>query len=74
MRNSKQSTNNPQKTDNRPFRVCINTSKDENKAYWKEIGAAWPHKNGEGFNLTLFATPLDGKACIFPPSEGNENN
>lgn len=68
MKNNKKSTNNQH---SRPFRICVNTSKDENKAFWKEIGAAWPHKNGNGFNLTLFAMPIDGKACIFEPSEEN---
>ena len=25
----------------------------ERKAYWHEVGAIWPHKNGTGFDLVL---------------------
>jgi hypothetical protein len=24
------------------------------KAKWREVGAIWPHKNGDGFDLVLF--------------------
>ena len=36
---------------------------------WHEIGAAWPTKSGNGFNLDLFAFPVDGKLSLFVPSE-----
>ena len=29
--------------------------------YWLNIGLAFPHKDGNGFNLVLQALPLDGK-------------
>ena len=25
----------------------------DRKATWHEIGAAWPHKNGEGFDIVI---------------------
>jgi hypothetical protein len=29
--------------------------------YWLNIGLAFPHKDGGGFNIVLQALPLDGK-------------
>ncbi len=29
--------------------------------YWLNIGLAFPHKDGKGFNIVLQALPLDGK-------------
>ena len=29
--------------------------------YWLNIGLAFPHKDGKGFNIVLQASPLDGK-------------
>ena len=29
--------------------------------YWLNIGLAFPHKDGNGFNIVLQALPLDGK-------------
>ena len=53
--------------------------------YWLNIGAAFPHEDGEGFNLLLQALPLhgngklvmrayDGTALVGPEeaSEGKE--
>jgi hypothetical protein len=39
------------------------------KKRWHEIGAAWPTKSGNGFNVTLFALPVDGQISLFVPSE-----
>ena len=39
------------------------------KSRWHEIGAAWPTKSGNGFNLTLFALPVDGQISLIVPSE-----
>ena len=33
-------------------------SKDGDKARWTEIGAAWPHRDGKGFQLKYAACPL----------------
>lgn len=33
-------------------------SKDGEKSRWTEIGAAWPHKDGKGFQLKYTACPL----------------
>ena len=28
------------------------------KGYWTKIGAAWPHKDGKGFNMELELLPV----------------
>jgi len=32
------------------------------KAFWTKIGAAWPHKDGNGFSLKFSFYPADGQA------------
>lgn len=34
------------------------------RAFWTKIGAAWPHNDGEGFNINLSAVPLSGRLVI----------
>lgn len=33
-------------------------------AFWTRIGAAWPHVNGDGFNIQLTCVPIDGRLVI----------
>lgn len=42
------------------------------KANWTEIGAAWPHKDGKGFNLKLDLIPLAAAEIVIrePRAEG----
>jgi hypothetical protein len=32
--------------------------------YWLNLGLAFPHKDGAGFNIILQAFPLDGKIVV----------
>jgi len=34
---------------------------------WTKIGAAFPHKEGVGFNIELKAFPIDGRLVVLPP-------
>lgn len=34
------------------------------KASWREIGAAWPNKDGAGFTLECEAMPLQGRIVM----------
>jgi hypothetical protein len=45
-------------------RVYSVSKNGEKKATWTEIGAAWPHKDGKGFNLTFTALPLEGAQIV----------
>jgi hypothetical protein len=50
---------NDSNTKTRPtHRVFSVTKKDEAKPFWLEIGAAWPHKDGKGFNIKFNACPF----------------
>jgi hypothetical protein len=41
---------------------------------WTRIGAAFPHKEGPGFNVQLKALPLDGRLVLLPPDGGDDRN
>ena len=34
---------------------------------WTQVGVAFPHKEGEGFNIKLRCVPLNGRLVILPP-------
>lgn len=38
-------------------------------AFWTKIGAAWPHDDGQGFNLQLIAVPFTGRIALRVPKE-----
>jgi hypothetical protein len=42
------------------------------KGIWTRIGAAWPQKDGKGFNVQLDAVPLDGRITLRVPMEDKE--
>jgi hypothetical protein len=44
-------------------------SDGKEKIRWHEIGAAWPTESGNGFNVTLYALPVDGQLSLFVPRE-----
>ena len=33
-------------------------------AFWTKVGAAWPHEDGKGFNISLTCLPIDGRLVI----------
>jgi hypothetical protein len=42
------------------------------KGFFTRIGAAWPHKDGKGFNVQLDCVPLDGRITLRVASENKE--
>lgn len=36
----------------------------DKKAIWTRIGSAWPHHDGNGFNIQIEVVPLDGKITL----------
>ncbi|MGH1439765.1 MAG: hypothetical protein ACRBBR_06615 [Cellvibrionaceae bacterium] len=34
------------------------------KSHWNQVGAAWLHKDGKGFNLKLDSIPVNGKVVL----------
>jgi len=54
----------------RPTHRIYNVAKDaEGKAVWTEIGAAWGHKDGKGFNLKFSVTPAEGASIVLRTAE-----
>ena len=41
----------------------------DKKAWLTRIGAAWPHKEGNGLNITLQALPINGRLVLFEYDE-----
>ena len=49
---------NEQTSKARPTHRIYSVTKDGEKTRWTELGAAWPHKDGKGFNLKYTACPV----------------
>jgi hypothetical protein len=58
------------------FTVEEYESNGKTQKKWTRIGAAFPHKEGVGFNIELKAFPVDGRLVVLPPDsdEGNNRN
>jgi hypothetical protein len=46
------------------FRIYSVIQRPKAEDYWLNIGAAFPHEDGEGFNLLLQALPLHGNGKL----------
>jgi len=57
------------KPDFRVYTVIKREGKDD---YWLNLGVAFRHDDGEGFNLLLQAMPLDGKLVMRTYREESE--
>ena len=40
--------------------------------FWLNIGAAFAHQDGDGFNVMLQALPIGGKIVLRPPKKDQE--
>ena len=40
--------------------------------FWLKIGAAWQHKDGKGFNITLSALPPNNRLVLREPTDQDE--
>ena len=48
----------PRQPTHRAYSVIHREGQDD---FWLNVGLAFPHKDGKGFNIMLQAYPLDGK-------------
>ena len=55
---------NEQKKTAPSHRIYSVSKRGEKKANWTVIGAAWPHKDEQGFNLSFTARPLEGAEIV----------
>ena len=61
------------KQTNRPSHRVYAVTKNGERSNWREIGAAWPHKDGEGFSLKLDFLPLNGAELVIRKPKANES-
>ena len=57
---------------NRPSHRVYAVTKNGERSNWREIGAAWSHKDGEGFSLKLDFLPLSGAEIVIRKPKANE--
>jgi hypothetical protein len=56
----------------------VNQVKDPAKpnnftSYWREVGAVWPHKNGNGFDITIYdGLAVSGRIVCTEPKPKEE--
>ncbi len=48
----------------KPTHRIYNVTDNGKSTSWREIGAAWPNKDGLGFSITCDAMPLSGKIVM----------
>jgi hypothetical protein len=60
------------KQTNRPSHRVYAVSKNGERSNWREIGAAWAHKDGEGFSLKLDFLPLNGAELVIRKPKASE--
>lgn len=51
-------------TPNRPAFILYRVEGDGQNASWTKIGAAWPNRDGKGFNIRCEAVPLQGRIVM----------
>ena len=62
-------------SDNQPaFRVYSVIPREGKDDYWLNIGLAFPHGDGKGFNVMLQALPLDAKLVLREATEEERAN
>ena len=44
---------NTNETTNKPSHIAYRVEGERKNAKWIKVGAQWPHKNGDGFDLIL---------------------
>lgn len=67
-------TNTTQSTQSKvPSHVAYQVrDREGKKGFWTRIGSAWPHADGNGFNIQIEALPLDGRITLRVASEKKE--
>jgi len=66
---SDDNTNPQQAQPSQPTHIAYKVSEGGTSGYWIRIGAAWPHKDGKGFNIKLECLPVDGRISLRLTSE-----
>lgn len=44
------------------------------KSFWNKVGAAWRHKDGQGFTVQLETCPINGRIVLRQPLDDTGQN
>ena len=44
--------------------------REGDKDFWTDIGAAFAHRDGDGYSIVLNALPMDGRIVLRPAKTG----
>ena len=61
----------PQQATHKAYSVIKREGQDD---FWLNLGLAFPHKDGKGFNIMLQAFPLDGKIVCREVTDEEDKN
>jgi hypothetical protein len=61
----------PQQATHKAYSVIKREGQDD---FWLNLGLAFPHKDGKGFNIMLQAFPLDGKIVCREVTDEDDKN
>ncbi|MEO0666724.1 MAG: hypothetical protein AAFZ99_02300 [Pseudomonadota bacterium] len=59
----------------RPFMLAytVKPIADGRKSIWSKIGAAWSHKDGQGYEVRMDALPVDGRIVLRTVKDGDQD-
>jgi hypothetical protein len=57
-------TNQPPIFGRKPTHRLYRVTGEGKSAFWTPIGAAWPNKDGKGFNISCDVVPLQGRIVL----------
>jgi len=58
----------------RPSHLAYQVNEGQDgKSYFNKVGAAFAHKDGQGFNVVLDSLPVDGRLTLRTPQERVED-
>ena len=49
----------------KPDFIAYNVRESQDgKGYWNKVGAAWQHRDGQGYDIQLDSVPVDGRVTL----------
>jgi hypothetical protein len=52
------------KRNQKPTHTVYVVEGEGEKAFWTKVGAAWAHEDGQGYNVSLTAMPVNGRLVV----------
>lgn len=68
-RENESSTHTTQQAHNAPDYLAWHVTQKGEKSFWNRVGAAWAHKDDNGYTLQLETCPINGRIVLRAPLE-----